>query len=478
MRRIVVIAAAVAALGLAGPAAAAQSAKVAALQVALRANGLYQGEIDGIAGPITRGALVRFQRSNGIRATGKVGYVTRCKLGTLGRPLLGQRQLASGRVGWDVASLEFRLRRFGLAVRKVDGRFDAATAAALKRFQRARGLDPDGIAGTRTFRALSRGTGTARVTRVVVHTVEPGEGFLVIAGRYKVAAVALARANGLRLTSVLTPGQRLRVPGPVVVAKRKTRALPTRAAVVHTVRAGEGFFAIADRYRVTAATLASANALTLRSVLVPGQRLRIPGLALAVRTAPTSVPRARHRVTPGESFFSIAQRYHVSPWRLARVNGLSLMATIVPGQSLGLPRGAHLASNGAPVDRATVRAAIDRWAAAFGVDPRLARALAWMESGFQQDVVSSAGAIGVMQLLPETWEWVDTMLLGEVTPRTYEGNVRAGVRYLRWQLDQFDGDVRLALAGYYQGARAVRERGLFDDTKQYVSVIQQLYGSV
>jgi len=101
-----------------------------------------------------------------------------------------------------------------------------------------------------------------------------------------------------------------------------------------------------------------------------------------------------------------------------------------------------------------------------------------MESGFQQDVVSSAGAIGVMQLLPETWEWVDTVLLGESTPRTYDGNVRAGVRYLRWQLDQFDGDVRLALAGYYQGARAVRDRGLFDDTKQYVAVILQLYGSV
>ena len=115
---------------------------------------------------------------------------------------------------------------------------------------------------------------------------------------------------------------------------------------------------------------------------------------------------------------------------------------------------------------------------AYGVDPRLARALAWMESGFQEDVVSSAGAVGAMQLLPETWQWVDTVLLGERTPRTYEGNVRAGVRYLRWQLDQFGGDVRLALAGYYQGARAVRERGLFDDTKQYVSVIQSLYGSV
>ena len=56
---------------------------------------------------------------------------TRCKLGKLGAPLLGQRQLASGRVGWDVTSLEFRLRAFGLPAKRVDGRFDAATKAAL-----------------------------------------------------------------------------------------------------------------------------------------------------------------------------------------------------------------------------------------------------------------------------------------------------------------------------------------------------------
>jgi soluble lytic murein transglycosylase-like protein len=101
-----------------------------------------------------------------------------------------------------------------------------------------------------------------------------------------------------------------------------------------------------------------------------------------------------------------------------------------------------------------------------------------MESGFQQDVVSSVGAVGVMQLLPETWDWVDAMLIGYRTPRTAEGNVQAGVRYLRWQLDQFGGDVRLALAGWYQGARAVREIGLYDDTKQFVDVVLGLYGNV
>ena len=125
-----------------------------------------------------------------------------------------------------------------------------------------------------------------------------------------------------------------------------------------------------------------------------------------------------------------------------------------------------------------VRASLDRWSGAYGVDPRLARATAWMESGFQQDVVSGVGAMGVMQLLPGTWQWVDQMLIGTTTPRTYDGNVRAGVRYLRWLLDQFDGDRRLALAGYYQGAQAVRDRGLFDDTKQYVALILKLYGTV
>ena len=417
MRRgVVIVLLATAAFCAVAETAASARAPVAALQIALREQGLYHGRVDGLRGPLTRGALLEFQRNRGIPPTGRVGRLTRSKLGVLGRPLLGQRELWRGRVGWDVASLEFRLRPFGLGRGRIDGRFDAATAAALRRFQRSRGLKPDGIAGLRTFRALVRRAAKAGATRAtVVHAVRPGEGFIAIARQYGVGVASLTRANGLALSSVLLPGQRLRVPG--------TAAPP---------------------------------AVSRRSVATPG---------------------AVHVVTPGESFFSISQRYNLSPWRLARVNRLPLISTIVPGQRLALPRGAHVSSTIA-VDRDTIRAEIDRWAVRYSVDPKLARAVAWMESGFQQDVVSSAGAVGVMQLLPETWVWVDALLLGEVTPRTYSGNVRAGVRYLRWQLDQFGGQIRLALAGYYQGARAVRERGLFDDTKQYVSVILQLYGSV
>jgi LysM repeat protein len=483
-RTLLILAVVAVATASAAPALAAQRSSVAALQVALRSKGFYAGSVDGISGPQTRDALLRFQRKHGIRATGKVGMATRCKLGRLGTPLLGQRQLATGRVGWDVAALEFRLRAFGLPAKRVDGRFDAATRAALRRFQHARGLTPDGVAGAKTFRALVRGRAAAKAPAraAIVHRVRPGEGFSVIARQYGVKPASLARANGLTLESTIVPGQRLRVPGrSAPVLKTPTRRPAPAPVLVHTVQPGEGFIAIAQRYGVRPSVLATANGLSLGSVIAPGQRLRIPGRRVTVAPVRTSASPAsglRHTVAPGESFFSISQRYHVSPWRLARVNGMSLMATIVPGQRLALPPGARLTAAGSPVDRDTVRSSLDKWSAVYGVDPKLTRALAWMESGFQEDVTSSAGAIGVMQLLPETWEWVDTMLLRQPTPRTYDGNVRAGVRYLRWQLDQFGGDVKLALAGYYQGARAVRERGLFDDTKQYVSVILQLYGSV
>ena len=335
------------------PSGLAASGRVAALQVGLRAHGFAPGPIDGVRGRLTTRALIRFQKAHGIRATGRVGRATRHALGKRGKPLLGQRELGVGAVGWDVAVLEFRLRRYGLGPRAVDGRFTRSTRVALRRYQSRRGLAADGIAGPRTYRSL--------------------------AGRSAAAPI-----------------------------------------VWHVVR-------------------------------------------------------------PGESFFSISARYHVSPWRLARRNRLSLMTVIVPNQRLALPRGARLtppAAAGPPASRDSVRSAIDYWSRVYGVDPTLARALAWMESGFQQDVVSSVGAIGVMQLLPETWEFVDVVLLGVRTPRTYRGNVRAGVRYLRWQLDEFGGNVGLALAGWYQGARAVRERGLYGETRQFVRIVLALYGTV
>ena len=88
--------------------------------------------------------------------------------------------------------------------------------------------------------------------------------------------------------------------------------------------------------------------------------------------------------------------------------------------------------------------------------------------------VSSAGAVVGMQLLPETWQWVATVVLGESTPRTYAGNVRAGVAYLSHLLHDFDGNTRLALAAWYQGEGAVRQRGIFKVTSRFVADVLAL----
>jgi peptidoglycan hydrolase-like protein with peptidoglycan-binding domain len=75
-------------------AAKAADPEVAGLQVALRAHGLYQGAIDGIAGPQTRRAVLVFQRRKGLAVDGRAGPRTRAALGPLGRPLLGRRRIA------------------------------------------------------------------------------------------------------------------------------------------------------------------------------------------------------------------------------------------------------------------------------------------------------------------------------------------------------------------------------------------------
>jgi soluble lytic murein transglycosylase-like protein len=121
-----------------------------------------------------------------------------------------------------------------------------------------------------------------------------------------------------------------------------------------------------------------------------------------------------------------------------------------------------------------VRGSIDRWAAHYGVDPHLARALAWMESGFQPTIRSPIGAWGVMQVTPATWDYAESILIGMPIPRTADGNVRIGVAYLRHLLREFRGDERLALAGYYQGPASVRRRGLLGETKAFVADVQAL----
>jgi peptidoglycan hydrolase-like protein with peptidoglycan-binding domain len=138
----------------AGSAPAAGTSEIAALQVALRAKGVYDGPVDGIAGPETATAIRGFQRRAKLGVDGIVGPLTRRALGRLGRPTLGSRILQRGRTGWDVAELQFLLAWRGFASGSLDGVLGPRTDAALRRFQRWAGLPEDGRAGPATLAAL------------------------------------------------------------------------------------------------------------------------------------------------------------------------------------------------------------------------------------------------------------------------------------------------------------------------------------
>jgi soluble lytic murein transglycosylase-like protein len=328
--------------------------QVPGVQVALYRHGFYKGSIDGIAGPLTRRAIRRFQRSKGLEVDGIVGRRTRAAFGRrFGGPLFGARMLKRGTSGFDVSVLQFWLAKRGLSVGSPDGSFGEITEQRVRRFQRRAGLSADGLVGTRTRAALVGGRGpTAPVVR--------------------------------------------------------------RASPRHVVRPGETLSAIAARAGTTVATLARLNRLDPSRFLLVGTRLIVPQ------------------------------------------GGASAL----------------------PVSHAEVEASLSRWAAHYGVSLDLVRALAWQESGFQNHVRSRAGAVGPMQVIPATRAFVEEVLIGGRVPRTMDGNVRLGVAYLHHLLHRFGMDARLALGAYYAGPRSIMRGRLPRVARQFVANVLALRGRV
>lgn len=120
-----------------------------------------------------------------------------------------------------------------------------------------------------------------------------------------------------------------------------------------------------------------------------------------------------------------------------------------------------------------VDAAIEQAAARHNVDPNLVRSVIKVESNFNPNAVSRKGAMGLMQLMPQT-----ARSLNVNNPFDPEQNVDAGVRHLKKLLESYGGDVRLTLAAYNAGSGAVaRSAGVprFSETQNYVKRITNLY---
>ena len=337
--------------------------------------------------------------------------------------------LAAGGPDPEIAALQVSLRSKGMYFGKIDGVAGPMTAKGLRAFQRAAGLPVTGELGPRT-RAQLGALGRPLVARRVL--VQGTYGWDVSSLQF-----LLARAGHLRLLDVdghfgastkagLVRFQRTRrlavdgIAGPATLTAfgrgRSTTVLAqaTRSTVSYTVRPGDTLTEIAAKHKTTVRALAAANNLESVNLVVEGAKLRLP-------------------------------------------------ASVTSGPALEL-------------SRSTVRSHIDKWAAHYGISVSLARALAWQESGFQTNVTSSTGAWGPMQIMPATWSFVETVLLGRTVPRTGEGGVEVGMTLLDHLLDRFNGDQRLALAAWYQGEKAVREHGVYAESKTFVANVLALTG--
>lgn len=235
-------------------------------------------------------------------------------------------------------------------------------------------------------------------------------------------------------------------------------ATGSAAGRIHSVKRGDTLEGIGRRYGVSVAALAAANGLRNPDLIVEGKALSIP--------APHPVPVSRAATPAG------------GPAPAAPQSG-ALRETVVrmPPAQLASARSAPRIV--VPADRAVLRNSFIRFSRMVGVPSDLAMALAWQESGWQRNKVSSTRAIGVMQLMPDTVDFVSTILLGlphRLDPRDPVANIRMGTRFVRYLLDANGGNVDRALASYYQGLRSVREHGMLDETRRFVANVKALRG--
>ncbi len=186
---------------------------------------------------------------------------------------------------------------------------------------------------------------------------------------------------------------------------------------------------------------------------VPVDGIPLPAVAAARGSADTgSVPAApKARPGPGETVRS------------------------VPNQSVAPPTG--VANDLVPPDREYLRPILIRYAQENGLSADLVMALAWVESSWRRNAVSEAGAVGVMQVMPNTVEYVSKKLLGlrtNLDPRNPTSNVRMGTRYLRHLLNQNRGNVRQALIAYNQGLTSLKENGPYSGAERYADRVLAL----
>ena len=282
--------------------------------------------------------------------------------------------------------------------------------------------------------ARAKATAAARTTTYVVRS---GDTLGGIAISHNVSLATLYSFNKISRTAYIQPGQRIRVPAPAARARAKSAASAAVTTTIVTVRSGDTLSDLAVRHQVTMASLLKANNLSLRSILQIGQKLKV--------VTPT-------KATSSNTFA-----------------GRTYSAKIVNAAAANR---AYLAHHNVP-SRTQIKAMIVATARRQGVDPNLALAISWQESGWNQRQVSVANAIGAMQVIPSSGVWASQLAGRKLNLLNAADNITAGVIILR-ALSRSATTQSQAIAGYYQGLYSVQKSGMYTDTKLYVASVLAL----
>ena len=184
------------------------------------------------------------------------------------------------------------------------------------------------------------------------YTVRSGDSWWSIANSHGMNMYDLAKLNSSTINTVIHPGQVLRVAdsgkGPKINKKVNQTPAPANNnnqsnTSTYTVRWGDSWWAIANRYGMNMYTLASLNGKSINSVIYPGQVLRVKGSSSANTSSYSN--SGTYVVRSGDSWWAIANRYGMNMYTLASLNGKSIWNTIYPGQVLRVSGSARISSS-------------------------------------------------------------------------------------------------------------------------------------
>ncbi|AZS36554.1 N-acetylmuramoyl-L-alanine amidase sle1 [Microbacterium lemovicicum] len=265
------------------------------------------------------------------------------------------------------------------------------------------------------------------------YVVQPGDTISAIAARFGVKIADVFALNGLGWSSVIHPGQHLRVtgsaPAPTAAPAPAAPAPAPASAGAVTVAVGDTISAIARRAGVSTQAVLDANGLGWSSVIMPGQKLALPGsapvtAAAPAPAAPVAAPApapapaaAGYTIVAGDTISGIAQRHGVSIRALLEANGLGADSIIYPGQSLAIPDAATVAALAAVPAASSTPLDLD--------EEQAANARTIIGIGRQLGVSDRGIAIALGTAMQESWlrnlDWGDRDSLGLFQQRPSTG---------------------------------------------------------